>query len=112
MTGEVVLDVLAEPSRVYLGKVLRGQGRRGVFSISLGSPQGKRVALRGVAAAGPHLAVTRAKAGTSFDVRIGDDAPLGTLTEDVTIATTSERFPEVVVPVTAIVVENLSEKRW
>lgn len=111
MKGEVVLDVLAAPSRVYLGKVLRGQRRDGVFAVSLGSPHGKRAAVRGVAA-GPHLEVTRAKASGSFAVRIAADAPLGPFTENVRVATTSERFPELVVPVTAIVVEKLPERRW
>ncbi len=112
LDGEVVLDVLAQPSRVYLGKVLRGERKRGVFSMLLGSPGGRRVAIRGVDAPGRYIGVHQARRTNGFDVSIAAEAPLGQFTEDVVVSTSSERFPSVTVPVTGIVVDELPARRW
>ncbi len=112
LVGEVRLDVLAEPDRPYVGDVLRGQRLDDVFSLSLGSSEGKEVRIVGASVDGSVLSVERAGRGRSFALRIDSTAPLGAFTQDVVVSTTSLRFPSVVVPVTGKVVEKLPKKRW
>ncbi len=112
MSGEVRLDVLADPSEVYLGKVMRGGRKRSAFSIALGSSGGRRVKLGGASTPGPYIDVRPDKSGVSFDVLVDPKAPLGRFTQEVSVATSSERFPDIVVSVTGFVVEDLPTKRW
>ncbi len=112
MSGEVRLDVLADPTAVYLGKVLRGERKRSALSIVLGSSGGRRVKLRGASTSGPYIGVRRNKSGVAFDVVVDQQAPLGRFTQEVSVATSSERFPDLTVGVTGIVVEDVPPRRW
>jgi hypothetical protein len=111
MRGEVSLDVVAEPAEVYLGRVLRGDRKAGAFSVRAGGTGKLRTAIRGAATEGPYIDVAPAGGGR-FDVTIRPGAPLGTFTQDVAVATSSERLSVLTVPVTGIVVEELPARRW
>lgn len=108
LRGEVSLDVVAEPAEVYLGRVLRGEHKPAVFGVRAG---GRGTVVRGVDSDGPYVDVAPAADGR-FDVVVQSSAPLGTFTQNVVVTTTSDRFPELTVPVTGIVVERLPPRRW
>lgn len=108
LRGEVALDVVAEPAAVYLGQVTRNQRKTDAFNMRVGET---RTAIRGAGTDGRYIDVERGSDGGGFDVTVRPEAPLGRFTQNVSIATSSERFSVVTVPVTGIVVEELPARR-
>jgi len=109
LRGDVELDVVAEPAAVYLGKVTRNQRKADAFGMRVG---GTRTAIRGAGTEGLYIDVERGSGEGRFDVTVRPEAPLGRFTQNVSVATSSERFSVVTVPVTGIVVEELPARRW
>lgn len=112
LTGEVLLDVIAEPARVYLGSVVRGQRVESAFTVRLGSDGVRTTAILGARSTGAHVDVDWIPGDVAFHLTVWEDAPLGVFTQDVTLVTNSRQFPTWSVPVTGVVVDALPKRRW
>jgi hypothetical protein len=112
LSGEVLLDVMAEPLRVYAGRVLRGQRLENAFTVRLGSDGIRTTAIRAARTLGPYIGVDWSPGDVVFHVTVAAAAPLGVFTQDVTVITNSKRFPTWTVPITGVVVETLPARRW
>lgn len=110
--GEVEVDVISDPAEVYLGPVVRGQRVDNAFAIRLGYDGARSTSLRGAGTSGPYIDIDWQNGDVTFAVTILADAPLGTFTQNVTIATNSRRFPTWQVPVTGTVLDTPPRGRW
>ncbi len=108
--GVVRLEVVAEPSQVYLGLVRRGSKHRGVFKLRYGQRSRDRRGPKAVTN-GPHLVLTPSPAG-KVDLQVAASAPLGPFTQEITVATDNLTVPEIVVSVGGVVVDELPATRW
>ena len=103
MHGEVLLDVAAEPARLYAGTLLRGaQLPRAIAVRTDGETR-----VTAVRSSNPLLAPARAEdsAGSAptIAVAVAGDAPLGPFDAEIELVTTSGQHPVVRVPVSGIV---------
>jgi hypothetical protein len=109
--GEVALDVVAEPSSVYVGKVERDH-RVATAAVFRTGAQG--AAVRSLQTDGPYVKaeLSKKEKQMALSLRVRDDAPLGSFTQIVRIATSSARHPQIEVEVSGIVVEQREPSRW
>jgi hypothetical protein len=104
LSGRVRADAAADPPRLYVGHLGRGQAAANDVRI-----------VGEVAAAGPIETIGKSVAATLSDtpngrrlqVGIRNDAPLGAFTDTVTIPTGSARHPLLAIPVTGVVDGNV-----
>jgi hypothetical protein len=104
LSGRVRADAAADPPRLYVGHLGRGQT----------APNDVRI-VGEVAPAGPIATIGKSVAATLSDtpngrrlhVGVRNDAPLGAFTDTVTIPTSSARHPLLAVPITGVVDGNV-----
>jgi hypothetical protein len=104
LSGRVRADAAADPPRLYVGHLGRGQIAANDVRI-----------VGEVASAGPIETIGKSVAATLTDtpngrrlhVGVKDDAPLGAFTDTLTIPTGSARHPLLAVPVTGVVDGNV-----
>ncbi len=108
LTGDVELDVVADPLQVYVGAVPRGTRVSREVALLTGN---ENVRIESVATDGRQLTVrlvepTDGAMGKAFAIEIPADAQLGPFTQVVRVRTSSIRHPLLEVPVTGVVAEK------
>jgi len=102
LTGDVLTDVVAAPATLYLGRLRRGKPARFEVLVAAGRP-GAAIGVTAVDHQSPFL-TTKVEAaadgtGQKVVVEVSGELPLGRFDDQLRIAVTSVRTPEVVVPV-------------
>jgi hypothetical protein len=96
LTGQVLADVVAEPSPLYLGRVRRGERVRREVTLVPGRP-GEAHVVTAVEHGNPSLRATLEPLvpgpGQRLVVELDRDTPLGRFNEQLTLRTTSPRMP-------------------
>jgi hypothetical protein len=102
LTGQVMVDLVLAPDRLYLGRVRRGERVRREVVIAPGRP-GTHFALVGVERATSTLRATLAPPDGSVEqrliVELDADLPLGRFNDHLVLRTTSPRDPLLTLPV-------------
>ena len=102
LTGQVLADVVVTPNPLYLGRLRRGQSSRHEVVVTSGRP-GEVFQVVAVEHANPALHARlepRTDApGQRIVVELDKDMPLGRISEQLTLRTTSPREPVVTLPV-------------
>jgi len=101
LTGQVLSDLVATPTPLYLGKVRRGEGARREITVVSGRP-GTTYAVVDVEHANPELHATLEPVeggGQKIVVELDRDVPLGRFSDQLKLRTTSPTEPEMVIPV-------------
>ncbi len=111
LTGQVVTDVVVNPTPLYLGRIRRGETIRRELVISAGRPG----APHNVIDVETETPVVRAyvEPGETADqqrvvVEITPNLPLGRFTDELRVRTTSPRQPIVIIPVFGSVESDLA----
>ena len=115
LRARVRVEAIADPSRVYLGAVVRGSQHTDLVSLRFAKSVDLGPSAQWVSTDGETLRVLGPKVGSvarALAVAVRDDAPLGEFTQEVTVKTASRRFPLLRVAITGIVVESLPRSRW
>jgi len=104
LTGQVMADLVAEPTALYLGKIRRGERAQREVRIVAGRPNAT-YEVTYVEKTNPLLHATVEKlpdgTGQRVVVELDPDAPLGRFNDQLTLHTTSLREPTMTVPVFA-----------
>ena len=99
LAGEIHADVAADPARVYVGHVRRGQTVRN--DVRLVGDDATAVDIGSIVGTGKVIEVTSARrAGQPVTLSIRQNAPLGEFQDAVIIHTSSRRHPSLTVPIT------------
>ena len=102
LTGQVLTDLVVNPTPLYLGHVRRGTGVQRELTVTPGRP-GTIVAVVSVESAHPSLHARLEPApdgvGQRVVVDLDADVPLGRFTDELVLRTTSERQPRLAVKV-------------
>jgi hypothetical protein len=103
LTGEVVADLVVSPNALYLGRVRRGEAVEHEIAVVPGRPGGEYAVTAAVEHGNPAL---RARIEPRVDgpgqrviVALDADVPLGRLSEQIVLRTTSPTTPHLTVPV-------------
>ena len=109
LTGEVELDLAADPPRAWVGAVPRG----GAVASGVALLAGAGTRVEGMETDGPYFSVVptdlgAGREGRSFDLRIAADAPLGPFAQEVRVRSSSERHPLLRVAVSGRVEEEIT----
>lgn len=103
LQGEIRVDVAAEPAQLYLGRLQRG--KEVSHTIEVSHDVDKAISITAVENTHPAVQVrteplTRdGKQGKKLIVTVSQDAPLGRLNDQITVSTTSEKRPTIMIPV-------------
>ncbi|HLK10669.1 MAG TPA: DUF1573 domain-containing protein [Candidatus Binatia bacterium] len=102
LTGEVAADLIASPTPLYLGRIRHGTATRREIMVTSGRP-GAAARVTWVENTNPALHATLeplpAGGGQRVVVTLDPHIPLGRLNDQLTLHTTSDRAPELLVPV-------------
>lgn len=99
MTGDVSLDVAADPPQLYLGGVRRGQTAPG-FSLLVGGDAEIRSVEGAARLAVAAVDLDDGRRGARVRITVRSDAASGPFREEIVVRTTSARRPSLRVPVT------------
>ncbi|MBM4256038.1 MAG: DUF1573 domain-containing protein [Deltaproteobacteria bacterium] len=103
MQGEIAVEVEANPAQLYLGKVRRGASA--THTIELLHDASKPITITNVATDSPLISVQteelekQGKKGKKLLVTLKKDAPLGRVSTEINVATTSQKRPSLSIPV-------------
>jgi len=101
LTGQVLSDLVATPTPLYLGKVRRGEGIRREITVVSGRPGGT-YAVVDVEHSNPELHASLEPldgGGQRVVVELDRDVPLGRFSDQLKLRTTSPTEPEMTIPV-------------
>jgi len=108
MKGEVISDVVVEPSRVYFGDVRYGQGKNVTLSVLANDV--KDFTILEAVSDTEFVKIEEVSTNTEgkvFRVALLPEAPVGEIRSRVILKTTSKKHPTVIVPVLGKVVSEL-----
>jgi len=103
LQGEILVEVAVEPAQVYLSKVRRGAGT--TQTVELLYDASKEIAITNVTSDSPLITVQteelakNGKKGKKLLVTLRKDAPLGRISTEITVKTTSQKRPSLSIPV-------------
>jgi hypothetical protein len=103
LQGEIAVEVEVNPAQLYLGKVRRGASATHV--IELLHDASKPISITNVAADSPLVSVQTeeleksGKKGKKLIVTLKKDAPLGRVSTEINVTTTSQKRPSLSIPV-------------
>lgn len=103
LQGAIAVEVEVEPAQLYLGKIRRGAGA--THTIELLHDASKPIAITNVATESPLISVQteelekNGKKGKKLLVTLRKDAPLGRVSTEVNVTTTSQKRPSLSIPV-------------
>jgi hypothetical protein len=103
LQGEIAVEVAVEPAQLYLGRVRRGTNT--THTIELLFDANKQIAITNIAVDSPLVSVRSEdlerdqKKGKKLFVTLRKDAPLGRVSTDITVTTTSQKRPTLSIPV-------------
>jgi hypothetical protein len=101
--GEILVEVVVDPAQVYLGKVQRGAGA--IHTLEVLYDANKEIAISDVTSESPLLDIRteelnkNGKKGKKLLVTLRKDAPLGRVSTEITVKTTSQKRPILSIPV-------------
>jgi hypothetical protein len=109
LTGEVELDLVADPPHAWVGAVPRG----GAVASGVALLAGPGTRIEGMETDGPYFSAVPTdlgdgREGRSFDLRVAAEAPLGPFVQEVRIRSSSERHPLLRVAVSGRVEEEIT----
>jgi hypothetical protein len=105
LKGKVTADVTVTPRFVNFGSVQRGEPGKPV-QLVIEFREGKKIRLEEVLSENPAVRVSRVKEsdhGAEYSVSLSDKPPIGRVTGEILIQTTSKKEPQIKVPVHAFV---------
>lgn len=103
LQGEIMVEVAVEPAQLYLGRVRRGEGA--TQSVELLYDADKPITITNVTVESPLVSVRaedlekKGKKGKKLFVTLRKDAPLGRVSTEITVTTTSQKRPSISIPV-------------
>lgn len=103
LQGAIMVEVEVEPAQLYLGKVRRGAGA--THPIELLHEASKPIAITNVTTESPLISVQteeiekNGKKGKKLLVTLRQDAPLGRVSTEINVTTTSQKRPSLSIPV-------------
>jgi hypothetical protein len=103
LQGEIAVEVEVNPAQLYLGKIRRGAST--THAIELLHDASKPIAITNVATDSPLVAVQtedlekQGKKGKKLLVTLKKDAPLGRVSTEINVTTTSQKRPSLSIPV-------------
>lgn len=103
MQGEILVEVAVDPAQIYLSKVRRGAGATQVVELLYDA--NKDIAITDVTSESPLVSVhteeltKNGKKGKKLLVTLRKDAPLGRVSTEITVKTTSPKRPSLSIPV-------------
>ena len=103
LQGEIAVEVEVEPAQLYLGRVRREAGA--THTIELLYDANKQIAITNITAESPLINVRsediekNQKKGKKLFVTLRQDAPLGRVSTEITVTTTSQKRPTLSIPV-------------
>ena len=103
LQGEILVEVAVEPAQLYLGKLRRGAGA--TQTVELLYDANKEITITNVATDSPLVSVQtedltkNGKKGKKLLVTLKKDAPLGRVSTEITVTTTSQKRPSLSIPV-------------
>ena len=103
LQGEITVEVEVNPPQLYLGRVRRGEET--VRSVDVVYDADKSITITKVETSSPFLTIQtqdvalEGRKGKKLIVTLKKDAPLGRLSDAITITTTSEKRPSFEIPV-------------
>jgi len=103
LQGEILVEVEVEPAQLYLGKVRRGASV--THTIELLYDASKPIAITNVTTDSPLVSVQteelekQGKKGKKLLVILKKDAPLGRVSTEINVTTTSQKRPSLSIPV-------------
>ncbi|MBI3247739.1 MAG: DUF1573 domain-containing protein [Deltaproteobacteria bacterium] len=103
LQGEILVEVVVDPAQVYLGRVRRGEEL--VRSVDVLYDASKPISITKIENSSPFLAVEAqdlekpGQKGKKLLVTLKKNVPLGRLSDEIHVTTTSEKRPRVDIPV-------------
>jgi len=103
LQGAIAVEVEVEPAQLYLGKVRRGAGA--THTVELLSDASKQISITNVTTESPLVSVQteelekNGKKGKKLLVTLRKDAPLGRVSTEINVTTTSQKRPSLTIPV-------------
>ena len=103
LQGAIEVEVEVEPAQLYLGKVRRGAGA--THTVELLSDASKQISITNVTTESPLVSVQteelekNGKKGKKLLVTLRKDAPLGRVSTEINVTTTSQKRPSLTIPV-------------
>lgn len=103
LQGAIKVEVAVEPAQLYLGRVRRGTNA--THTIELLHDANKPIAITDATVASPLVSLRSedlekdGKKGKKLFVTLRKDAPLGRVSTDITVTTTSQKRPTISIPV-------------
>ncbi len=103
LQGEILVEVEVEPAQLYLGKVRRGAGA--THTIELLYDASKEISITSVTVDSPLISVQtedlekKGKKGKKLLVTLKKDLPLGRVSTEINVKTTSQKRPSLSIPV-------------
>ncbi len=103
LQGEIRVEVAAQPPQLYLGRLRRG--KQVTRTVEVVYDAGSGITITKVENSHPSISVhTEAlekdgKQGKKLLVTVAKDAPLGRLNDQITVTTTSQKRPSIMIPV-------------
>ncbi len=101
--GAIAVEVAVEPAQLYLGRVRRGTNA--THTIELLHDADKPIEITDATVANPFVSLRsenlekNGKKGKKLFVTLRKDAPLGRVSTDITVTTTSQKHPTLSIPV-------------
>jgi hypothetical protein len=103
LQGAIAVEVAVEPAQLYLGRVRRGA--EATHTIELLHDANKPITITEATVASPLVSLRSedlekdGKKGKKLFVTLRKDAPLGRISTDITVTTTSQKHPTLTIPV-------------
>lgn len=103
LQGEITVEVAVEPAQLYLGRLRRGEATTRTVEVLYNAD--KPLTITKVENTSPVISVRaqdlskNGQKGKKLLVTLKKDAPLGRLNDQITVTTTSQKRPSVVIPV-------------
>ncbi len=103
LPGAIAVEVAVEPAQLYLGRVRRGANA--THTVELLHDANKPIAITAATVASPLVSLRsediekNGKKGKKLFVTLRKDAPLGRVSTDITVTTTSQKHPTLSIPV-------------
>ena len=103
LQGEITVEVTVEPTQLYLGRLRRGEETTRTVEVLYNAD--KPITITKVENTSPVISVQaqelakNGQKGKKLLVTLKKDAPLGRLNDQITVTTTSQKRPSIVIPV-------------
>jgi len=103
LQGEIAVEVAVAPAQLYLGRVRRGEGATQTLELLYDAD--KPISITNVTVDSPLVNVRaedlekKGKKGKKLLVTLRKDAPLGRVSTEIAVTTTSQKRPSILIPV-------------